>query len=143
MRFLWSVLVVVAVGCGGASEQQRGEAATPEVAACTIDGQLADGCYAASKGGGAVFGLALTRGPSWMPGFVAFFFDASTRPRGASTFPAPNNDMTYSYGAKSCDGVGSATWADDGTNFCVTVVATCETNAPMTHIACVPSALLL
>lgn len=141
MRSLVIFVMVAASGCGINATSATGEV-VPDVAVCTLDGQPADDCYAASKGGGAMFGLALTRG------MLGFYFQASTQSRAASTFPSPNNDMDYTATSAAFPagytytGTGSATWTDDGVTFCVTATAVCELSTPTTHIACVPSSKL-
>lgn len=141
----FGLLVAAAVlfvgGCGGSSSV---------VPTCTLDGQTVDDCYAAESksnaamlGDGAVFGISELRGTPGTAGFVAFYFDATTISRGASTFPGPNNAMAYSIvSAATCDGIGSATWHDDGAMFCVTTQATCEASTVTTHVACVPSSMM-
>lgn len=134
----YAIFIVALAGCGGA---------LPDATTCTLDGDAIAGpnCYANAShigiGVGAVFGIALQRPTD------VYYFEATTISRGSSTFPGPNSDMarTINVGMANettCDGVGSATWTDDGTMFCVTTVAKCETTTPMTHVACVPSSMM-
>lgn len=142
-----AICLTLLVGSCGAVDAVPNAIAVPEATSCTLDGQQITGvdCYAAAShagiGIGAVFGMALQ-----LPSSV-YYFQASTIASGASTFPAPNNAMAWTLNVgmaseTTCHGIGSATWTDDGTTFCVTTTAVCETTTPTTHVACVPSSLL-